>query len=162
MELADVLTLLDRLAEIGEKNDVELKYEGLTIKIKRPCAGGVTAPPPVGMQGYPQPLEAEAPPQPIPPPPEPKREGDSEFPPGMEVVKSPIVGTFYRAPSPESPPYVEVGSHVKKGDTLCIIEAMKIMNEIEADTEGKVVEILVENGQPVEFGQPLFLIDPNG
>ena len=80
----------------------------------------------------------------------------------MEVVKSPIVGTFYRAPSPESPPYVEVGSHVKKGDTLCIIEAMKIMNEIEADTEGKVVKILVENGQPVEFGQPLFLIDPNG
>ena len=162
MELADILTLLDRLAEIGEKNDVELKYEGLSIKIRRPCpqAGAV---PTTVIQGYPQQFVEAPQPQPPPTPPEPKREeGESEFPPGVEVVKSPIVGTFYRAPSPESPPYVEVGSHVKKGDTLCIIEAMKIMNEIEADTEGKVVKILVENGQPVEFGQPLFLIDPNG
>ncbi len=157
MELADVLTLLERLAEMGEKNDVELKYDGLSIKIRRPCPSAGAAP--AIIQGYPQ--TAVGAPSPHPVAAEPKEE-ESEFPPGMEVVKSPIVGTFYRAPSPESPPYVEVGSHVKKGDTLCIIEAMKIMNEIEADTEGKVVKILVENGQPVEFGQPLFLIDPNG
>ncbi len=160
MELADILTLLDRVAEIGEKNDVELKYEGLTIKVRRPCQSAGAAPAPVALQGYPQPVQ-EAP-LPVVQTAGEAAEGESEFPPGMEVVKSPIVGTFYRAPSPESPPYVEVGSHVKKGDTLCIIEAMKIMNEIEADTEGKVVRILVDNGQPVEFGQPLFLIDPNG
>jgi len=75
------------------------------------------------------------------------------------VIKSPLVGTFYRAPSPDSPPYVEVGDEVKKGDILCIIEAMKIMNEIESEVDGKIVEILVENAQPVEFGQPLFKIE---
>jgi acetyl-CoA carboxylase biotin carboxyl carrier protein len=75
------------------------------------------------------------------------------------IIKSPLVGTFYRAPSPDSPPYVEVGDEVKKGDILCIIEAMKIMNEIESEVDGKVVEILVENAKPVEFGQPLFKIE---
>ena len=74
-------------------------------------------------------------------------------------VKSPLVGTFYRAPSPESPPFVEVGSEVKEGDTLCIIEAMKVMNEIKSEYRGIVKEILVENGKPVEFGQVLFIIE---
>jgi oxaloacetate decarboxylase alpha subunit len=75
-------------------------------------------------------------------------------------VTSPIVGTFYRASSPEKPPYVEVGDIVKKGQVLCIIEAMKLMNEIESEMAGKVVQITVENGQPVEYGQPLFVIEP--
>jgi acetyl-CoA carboxylase biotin carboxyl carrier protein len=78
--------------------------------------------------------------------------------PEGHVVKSPIVGTFYRAASPESKAFVEIGDSVKEGDTLCIIEAMKLMNEIEADASGVVKSILVENGQPVEFGQPLFLL----
>lgn len=78
--------------------------------------------------------------------------------PAGNVVKSPMVGTFYSAPAPGNPPYVEVGSSVKQGDTLCIIEAMKLLNEIEADTSGVVKQILVENGEPVEFGQPLFVI----
>lgn len=73
--------------------------------------------------------------------------------------KSPMVGTFYRAPSPTSPPFVEVGQTVKAGDTLCIIEAMKLMNEIEAEKSGVVKEILVENGHPVEYGEPLFIIE---
>lgn len=73
--------------------------------------------------------------------------------------KSPMVGTFYRAPSPSSPAFVEVGQTVKAGDTLCIIEAMKLMNEIEAEKSGVVKEILVENGQPVEYGEPLFIIE---
>ncbi|MDO4998249.1 MAG: acetyl-CoA carboxylase biotin carboxyl carrier protein [Neisseria sp.] len=73
--------------------------------------------------------------------------------------KSPMVGTFYRAPSPSSPAFVEVGQTVKEGDTLCIIEAMKLMNEIEAEKSGVVKAILVENGQPVEFGEPLFIIE---
>jgi acetyl-CoA carboxylase biotin carboxyl carrier protein len=78
--------------------------------------------------------------------------------PNEVIVTSPFVGTFYRAASPESPPFVEVGASVKKGQTLCIIEAMKLMNEIEADLAGTVVEILAENGKSVEFGQKLFRI----
>lgn len=75
-----------------------------------------------------------------------------------EAQKSPMVGTFYRAPGPNAAPFVEVGQQVKAGDTLCIIEAMKLMNEIEAEKSGTVKEILVENGTPVEFGEPLFII----
>jgi len=74
-------------------------------------------------------------------------------------VKSPLVGTFYCAPSPESPPFVEVGSKIKKGDVLCIVEAMKVMNEIKSEVEGTIKEILVENATPVEFGQVLFVIE---
>jgi len=76
------------------------------------------------------------------------------------TVTSPIVGTFYRASSPDAEPYVEEGTLVKKGQVLCIVEAMKLMNEIEAEADGKVVKVLVESTTPVEFGQPLFLIDP--
>lgn len=76
--------------------------------------------------------------------------------PEGKVVKSPMVGTFYRSGSPGTPPFVEVGSSFKQGDTLCIIEAMKLMNEIEAEVSGTIKAILVENGQPVEYGQPLF------
>ncbi len=76
------------------------------------------------------------------------------------IIKSPLVGTFYRAPSPGAPPFVEVGDTVSKGQVLCIIEALKVMNEIESDIDGKVVKILVENGQPVEYGQELFYIEP--
>ncbi|MFI4940392.1 MAG: acetyl-CoA carboxylase biotin carboxyl carrier protein [Burkholderiales bacterium] len=74
------------------------------------------------------------------------------------IVKSPMVGTFYRCSAPGSPPFIEIGSSVKEGDTLCIIEAMKLLNEIDADASGVIKQILVENGQPVEFGQPLFVI----
>jgi acetyl-CoA carboxylase biotin carboxyl carrier protein len=76
------------------------------------------------------------------------------------VVPSPFVGTFYRTPAPDQPNFVDVGSVVRKGQVLCIIEAMKLMNEIEADEPGRITEVLVENGQPVEFGQPLFRIEP--
>lgn len=75
-------------------------------------------------------------------------------------IKSPIVGTFYRAPSPDAEPYVKVGDVVQVGQVLCIVEAMKLMNEIESDVNGKIVQILVENAQPVEYGQTLFLIEP--
>ena len=75
-------------------------------------------------------------------------------------VLSPFVGTFYRSPSPESEPYVKEGQRVKRGDVLCIVEAMKLMNEIEAEFSGKVISVLVENGQPVEFGEPLYIIEP--
>ncbi|HSA91185.1 MAG TPA: acetyl-CoA carboxylase biotin carboxyl carrier protein [Burkholderiales bacterium] len=84
----------------------------------------------------------------------------AEAEPGQEghLVKAPMVGTFYRSPSPDAKPFIEVGQAVKEGDTICIIEAMKLMNEIEADASGVVKAILVENGQPVEYGQPLFIL----
>jgi acetyl-CoA carboxylase biotin carboxyl carrier protein len=80
----------------------------------------------------------------------------------LHVIKSPIVGTFYAAPNPEAGPFVKVGDTVKAGQTVCIIEAMKLMNEIEADISGEVARILVENGQPVEYGEPLFALRPTG
>ena len=79
---------------------------------------------------------------------------------GWVEVESPMVGTFYRAPAPEAPPYVEIGTRVSKGQTLCILEAMKLMNELEAELDGVVREILVQNGDPVEYGQHLFRIEP--
>ena len=81
-------------------------------------------------------------------------EGESK----VRIVKSPMVGTFYRSSAPGTPAYVDVGSTIKEGETLCIIEAMKLLNEIDSDVAGVVTKILVENGQPVEFGQPLFVI----
>lgn len=82
--------------------------------------------------------------------------------PAGDVIKSPFVGTFYRSSNPSNPPFVEVGSKIKKGQSLCIVEAMKLMNEIESEVEGEVVAILVENGKPVEFGTPLFIIKTVG
>jgi acetyl-CoA carboxylase biotin carboxyl carrier protein len=79
---------------------------------------------------------------------------------GLIEVAAPMVGTFYRAPAPDAPPYTEKGKRVSKGDTLCIIEAMKLMNELESEVEGTIVEILVDNGQPIEYGQVLFRVDP--
>ena len=75
-------------------------------------------------------------------------------------IKAPMVGTFYRAPSPEAPPYVEIGQEIEAGQVICIIEAMKLMNEIKSEIKGKILEILVDNAEPVEFGQPMLLIEP--
>ena len=82
----------------------------------------------------------------------------AETAPNLHEIKSPIVGTFYRAPAPDADPYVQIGDSVSVGSVLCIIEAMKLMNEIESDAGGKIVKILVENGKPVEYNQPLFLV----
>ncbi|HET8737196.1 MAG TPA: acetyl-CoA carboxylase biotin carboxyl carrier protein [Pricia sp.] len=86
-----------------------------------------------------------------------KKEDDSKY----ITIKSPIIGTFYRKPSPDKDPFVEVGSSIKKGDVLCVIEAMKLFNDIESEVSGKVVKILVDDSSPVEFDQPLFLVDPS-
>ncbi len=90
---------------------------------------------------------------------QPAAESEKKIPDNAIYITSPMVGTFYRAPSPDSPPFVNVGDVVKKGQTLCIIEAMKIMNEIEAEFDCKILEILVEDGQPVEYDMPLFLVE---
>jgi len=93
--------------------------------------------------------------------PEPSAAGAGAAEPGSHIVNSPIVGTFYRAPAPDADPFVEVGSRVKKGQALCIIEAMKLMNEIESDADGVVVQIYPQNAQAVEYGEPLFAIRPD-
>lgn len=105
-------------------------------------------------------MPAAAPPAPAAAPPaaEVPTPGEPAVPAGHEIT-SPMVGTFYRAPSPGAKPFVEVGQQVSVGDTLCIIEAMKMLNHIDADKSGKIVAILVENGQPIEYGQPLFVIE---
>ena len=114
---------------------------------------------------YPAPAPAHAPvavavPAAPPPAAAPRAEKAEKAEKPGTLVTSPFVGTFYRAPSPDSPPYVDVGAKVKKGQVLCIVEAMKLMNEIEAEVEGVVAEILVQNATPVEFGQPLFRVEP--
>ena len=86
-----------------------------------------------------------------------EKDKSKELPDG-DIITSPMVGTFYRAASPESKPFVEKGQKVSKGDTLCILEAMKMMNQVQAETDGKILEILVDNAEPVEFDQPLFVI----
>ncbi len=91
-----------------------------------------------------------------------KNQDVAAVPDNYVSIASPMVGTFYRSPSPTAPSYVDVGDTVKVGQTVCIIEAMKLMNDLPSEVSGKVVKILVENGTTVEFGQPLFLVDPNG
>jgi acetyl-CoA carboxylase biotin carboxyl carrier protein len=103
---------------------------------------------------------AAAPPVPASPSPASPEPAGGGLPPGTHVLNSPIVGTFYRAPSPDADPFVEVGSRVKRGQMLCIIEAMKLMNEIESDIDGEIVQIFPQNAQAVEFGEPLFAIRP--
>ena len=119
------------------------------VKIVKGGAVTMTAIPQVAVAAAPA-LAAPAATAAAPAEPEPGQEG--------HVVKAPMVGTFYRSPSPDAKAFVEVGQAVKEGDTICIIEAMKLMNEIEADASGVVKAILVENGQPVEYGQPLFIL----
>ena len=95
-------------------------------------------------------------------PPEPKVEAKVESNGNLIAIASPMVGTFYRSPTPSSPPFVDVGDRVSVGQTVCIIEAMKLMNDLPAEVSGKVVRVCVENGTTVEYGQALFMVDPNG
>jgi acetyl-CoA carboxylase biotin carboxyl carrier protein len=153
-ELAD-LAIEKNLAELivqdGEKA-VTIKLPGFNVQhVVHPQAQHVYAPPaPPPVHGLPesssaaQTVQAEKP------------AADDK----LVKVTSPMVGTYYAAPSPDSPPYVAVGQTISKGQTVCIIEAMKMMNELESEVSGKIVKILVENGKPVEFGQVLMLVDP--
>ena len=133
--------------------EFEMEREGFKIKLVKksaPAANGQASAPAyaVTAASAPAPTAAQ----------EPLSRPAAVEPPDTHVVKSPIVGTFYRASGPGTRPFAEIGDRVKKGQTLCIVEAMKLMNEIESDCEGEVLEILVANGQPVEFGEPLFRI----
>jgi len=146
------LKQIGELADLAnEKGLAEVTVEDgdQKITLKLPSAGTVIAAPVV--QHAPAAAVATAP---SPPAVTPTAKDDH-----LHQITAPMVGTFYASPSPESPAYVAVGASVSKGQTLCIIEAMKMMNELESEVSGKIVKVLAENSQPVEFGQPLFLVD---
>ena len=153
MDLRKLKTLIDLVAE-SDIAELEITEGESKVRIVKPSTmqHGQFVMQPQAAPHYaapaPGPAAAQVAPNPIETPPEPKG----------PIVKSPMVGTFYRSSAPGTAPFVEIGSVVKTGDTLCLIEAMKLLNEIDSDTAGTVQQILVENGQPIEFGQPLFVI----
>jgi acetyl-CoA carboxylase biotin carboxyl carrier protein len=157
IDLKDVRRLAQLLREAPEIGSIEVKgWFGTGVVITRTAAAPVA--PPVAMPApLPLPMQAAAEPE--------HRDAAARAIPAathLKEIRSPMVGTFYKAPEPGAEPYVKVGNRVTPGQTVCIIEAMKIMNEIEAELAGVVREISVEDGQPVEFGQALFRVDPNG
>lgn len=148
MDIRKVKKLIE-LLESSDIAEIEIKEGEESVRISRASA---SAPAPIAYQGAPV---AAAPVAPAPP----AKEVASEAPITKgKIIQSPMVGTFYRSPSPSSPVFVEVGKHVKVGDVVCIVEAMKMMNQIEADHAGVVEAILVEDGEPVEFDQALITI----
>jgi acetyl-CoA carboxylase biotin carboxyl carrier protein len=143
------LNYLRRLLRVFDESsatEITIEEEGLSISLAKGGAQPMGMMPP--MYGMPQMAPAA-----------PAAAASSDD--ANHKVLSPIVGTFYRAPSPDADSFVQVGQHVNVGDTLCIVEAMKLMNEIESDVSGTIVKILVENGQPVEYNQPVFVVKPD-
>ena len=150
MDLRKLKTLIDL---VSESNISELEIAEADGKVRIVKASAQAAPAAAAPAVHTTPASVVAPIDRAP------AEPAAAPPPTGNVVKSPMVGTFYRSASPGSDPFIEIGSVVKIGDPICIIEAMKIMNEIEADCSGKITRILCENGQAVEFGQPLFVVE---
>lgn len=162
MNFKEILELIDKVADRGI-GTVEIEQAGMKLRID-----GKSAPQPQVIHSYagaqPAPHVPVAPPPPAPPTAAEKaatvKAEEDAAEAGLHIITSPIVGTFYRSANPESEPFVNVGDRISKGQVLCIIEAMKLMNEIESDVAGEIVKKLVNNGQPIEYGQELFLIRP--
>ena len=146
MTTKEIRELLQLMQEHG-LTELEVEREGMKIRLKKGGAGGA---PQVSYEPVPAAPSSAPAAAPTPPAPAAKR----------LTINSPMVGTFYRAPAPDAPSFTDVGQQVDEGQVICIIEAMKLMNEIKSDTTGRVVEALVANGDPVEFGQPLFALEP--
>ena len=158
MDLDQLKQILD-LVRTHELSEFEVEQDGLKLKIRRNAAGT----PVVAMPAFaattpsvPGPASAGAAAAPALAGPAPAEVGEPEL--ELEVVKSPIVGTFHRSPEPGAAPFVDIGVQVKKGQVLCIIEAMKLMNEIDSEYDGEIVNVYVETGQPVQYGERLFAI----
>jgi len=151
MDLRKLKTLIDLVAE-SDIAELEVTEGESKVRIVKTAAQPAQQPFLIQQQAAPQYTQT------IPVQPDAAAAPAAPAQPEGHVVKSPMVGTFYSASAPGNPPYVEIGASVKQGETLCIIEAMKLLNEIEADVSGVIKQILVENGHPVEFGQPLFVI----
>ncbi|MDD4939949.1 MAG: acetyl-CoA carboxylase biotin carboxyl carrier protein [Candidatus Omnitrophica bacterium] len=147
-EIKEMITLMNENGLM----ELEIEKDGTRIRLKKTGSGGESAAPGAILFEKTSLPRAQAPAA---------AEEAAEKPEGKSVeIKAPMVGTFYRAPSPDSPPYVESGQIIDPGQVICIIEAMKLMNEIKSEIKGKVLDILVDNTEPVEFGQPMFLIEP--
>ena len=148
----EAFRLIEEMLQLMESRglvELEMEHQGLRIRLKK----AVSSPAPQIVEyvaGTSQPATAAS---------ATGRSGGAEEGPRI-VVKSPMVGTFYRTPAPDAPPFAEVGQDIEVGQVVCIIEAMKLMNEIKSETAGRIAEILVQNGDPVEYGQPLFVIEP--
>jgi len=162
MNLKEIKELIEMLKDT-DISELEIERSGVKVRLRK--GGDVTFHPTMPRMEYPH-AAIVAPaiteisvPAPAPAP-SPAEKAAEPVKTNQIKVTAPIVGTFYRSSSPDKPPYVEIGDVVKKGQVLCIIEAMKLMNEIESETTGRVSQILVENGSPVEYGQPLFVIEP--
>ena len=147
------LNLIKRLVKIVDTSgvtDLEIEENGIRVKIaKKIRQAQVIAEPQVSVQTAKAEVKVEEKPEQV----------EETIPANLHAIRSPIVGTFYRAPAPDADNYGEIGDMVSPGTVLCIVEAMKLMNEIEADVSGKISKILVESGKPVEYNQPLFLIE---
>lgn len=163
MDIKEIQSLIRFVAKSGA-SEVSLEMEDVKITIKTGGATNVETTalqqvPAVATQlaGMPQAMPAAVPAA----APAEESASEEESNDNYITVKSPIIGTFYKKPSPDKPAFVEVGSQVNQGDVLCVIEAMKLFNDIESEVSGKIVKILVEDSSPVEFDQPLFLIDPS-
>jgi acetyl-CoA carboxylase biotin carboxyl carrier protein len=162
MDIEEIKKLMMMMEERGVI-ELEIKNASGEIRLVR-GNHHATVPPPAGVVATPSPHGTSSiqPSQPLNP-------GTTSFPSSAEsdtnqlrgtAIPSPMVGTFYRAPKPDAKPYVEVGSVVEAGEVVCIVEAMKMMNEIQSEVRGRVIKIMAENGKPVEYGQPLFLLEP--
>jgi acetyl-CoA carboxylase biotin carboxyl carrier protein len=148
MNLKEIREILE-LLKGSDVSEFELGRGDMVLKLRRgPANVPVALPPPASASTAPARAAEEPPPAPVPPK------------PTYKEILSPIVGTFYRSPAPDAAPFVEVGTRVVKGQVLCIVEAMKIMNQIESDTTGTIAAIIVENAQPVAYGQALFHVTP--
>lgn len=152
MDLRKIKKLIELLEE-SNLAELEIHEGEESVRLSRPAAGAPAAAVPMAPAATPQQQSA---PQPA----ESANQGGEESLPDGEIVRSPMVGTFYDCPDPDSPPFVKEGDKVSRGDTLCLIEAMKMFNQIESEYQGTVAAVLVESGQPVEFDQPLFVIRP--
>lgn len=158
MKAKEIQELINFLAESGLE-EVNIETEDFKVSVKRspeqhviPSAVAAAAPAPMVAPPAAAPVAAQVPPV---------AEAEASESSHLLEIKSPMIGTFYRSPNPDSPVFVEVGSVVKSGDAVCIVEAMKLFNEIESEVSGKIVKVLVDNAQPVEYDQPLFLVDPS-
>lgn len=162
MDFDEINRILEMVRE-HELSEFELEREGFKIKIKKGTLVNASGQFAVPMAQQPAPAApqtlAGTPPAPLEAVPSPAPPSTDEI--DFAIVKSPIVGTFFRAAEPDAAPFVDVGTTVKKGQVLCIIEAMKLMNEIDSEYDGDIVKIYVENGQPVQYGERLFAIKPN-
>ncbi|WP_046743408.1 acetyl-CoA carboxylase biotin carboxyl carrier protein [Kordia zhangzhouensis] len=164
MDLKEIQSLIKFVAKSGA-SEVKLEMEDVKITIKTGSGESkgetTTVVQQIPMAGIPQQAAPAPVAQPVAPAAKEVSAAASDDDSKYVTIKSPIIGTFYRKPSPDKPAFVEVGKSISEGDVLCVIEAMKLFNEIESEVSGKIVKVLVDDASPVEFDQPLFLVDPS-